>query len=187
MPTIIDKLHGENTAILEFLLAAKELSMYSDLADKLKKVLIMSAASYFENEVKDAIHAFVESAGNDNPALSALVKNKALERQFHTYFRWDERKANAFFAIFGEAFSKHCREQVQADKQLGSAVSAFLELGELRNQLAHQNFGAFSISKTSVEIYELYQSALHFIEFVRKKLVEEKGVPRASEQPNSQP
>jgi hypothetical protein len=174
--TIIDKLHGENVAILEFLLAAKEVSMYSDLDDKLKKVLVMSAASYFEAEVKDVIHAFVASAGSNNPALSALVKNKALERQFHTYFKWDERKANTFFAIFGETFSKHCKEQIQADKMLADAVSAFLELGDLRNQLAHQNFGAFSIQKNSPEIFALYKSGLLFVEFIRKKLVEEKGV-----------
>jgi hypothetical protein len=111
MPTIIDNLHRENAAILEFLLEAKEVS-----------------------------------------------------------------KANVFFGIFGEAFSKHCKVQVDADNQLNNAVSAFLELGDLRNKLAHQNFGAFSISKTSVEIYGLYQSALYFVEFIRKTLVEEKGV-----------
>lgn len=47
----------ENAAILQLLMTAKEVSMYSDLDEKLKKVLVMSAASYFENEAKDAIHA----------------------------------------------------------------------------------------------------------------------------------
>ena len=78
MPTIIDKLHDQNAAILQLLMTAKEVSMYSDLDDKLKKVPVMSAASYFENEAKDAIHAFVAGVGNHNLALSALVKNKAI-------------------------------------------------------------------------------------------------------------
>jgi hypothetical protein len=91
--------------------------MYSDL-DELKKVPVMSAG-YFENQAKDAIHAFVAGVGNHNLGLSALVKNKAIERQFDTYFKWDEWKASAFSAIFGDSFSRHCKEQVQADKQSG--------------------------------------------------------------------
>src|SRR5437899_6699813 len=117
--------------------------MYSDLDDKLKKVLVMSAASFFETELRSIIETFVSKEANANAAVVALVKNKALERQFHTFFSWKERNANVFFSIFGEVFSSQCKAEVKADKTLSDAVSAFLELGETRNQLAHLNFGAF--------------------------------------------
>ena len=175
--TIIDKLYRENASILAYLLNAKEISMYSDLDDKLKKVLVMSAASFFETELKSIIETFVSETANDNPALVALVKNKAIERQFHTYFKWDVRNANAFFGIFGEVFCTHCKATVKGDQSLNSAVAAFMELGETRNQLAHLNFCAFPVEKTSKELYALYRTALQFVEFVRKKLLDEKGTP----------
>jgi hypothetical protein len=178
--TIIDQLYANNALILAYLLDAKEISMYSDLDDKLKKVLVMSAASFFESELRSIIEMFVSQAANDNPALLALVKNKAIERQFHTYFEWKQRNANAFFSVFGEVFSKHCKAEVKGDPTLDAAVAAFMELGETRNHLAHLNFGAFPIAKTSDELYASYRKALRFIEFVRRKLLEEKGTPPAA-------
>jgi RiboL-PSP-HEPN len=160
-----------------YLLNAKEISMYSDLDDKLKKVLVMSAASFFETELRRILEVFVSQAANDNPAVVALVKNKAIERQFHTYFDWKLRNANTFFSIFGEEFSKHCKGQVRTNQTLDASITAFMELGETGNQLAHLNFGAFPVAKTSVELYALYRTALPFIHFVRKKLLEEKGTP----------
>jgi RiboL-PSP-HEPN len=175
--TIIDKLYKDNESILSYLIAAKEVSMYSDLDDKLKKVLVMSAASFFEKELKSIIEAFVSQTGNDNPALLSLVKNKAIERQFHTYFNWNGASANTFFSIFGEVFSTHCRAEVKRDETLANAVAAFMELGATRNQLAHMNFGAFPVQKTSSELYSLYKTAVRFIDFVRKKLLDENGIP----------
>ena len=178
--TIIDKLYSDNAAILKYLLDAKEISMYSDLDDKLKKVLVMSAASFFETELKTIIEGFVSQAAKENAAVLALVRNKALERQFHTFFQWNQRNANVFFSIFGEVFSSNCKADVKADKSLNDAVGAFLELGETRNQLAHLNFGAFPVEKTSAEIYDLYRTAQMFVEYIRKKLIDENGKPPAT-------
>jgi len=175
--TIIDKLYEDNTSVLSHLLGANEISMYSDLDGKLKKVLVMSAASYFETEIRSIIETFVSRASNANAAVIGLVRNKAIERQFHTYFNWKDRNANLFFSVFGDTFSRHCREQVKTDMEVAEAIAAFLELGETRNKLAHLNFGAFPVEKTSAEIYGLYQRALPFLTYVRKKLVEECGIP----------
>jgi len=175
--TIIDSLYEDNTSVLTHLMEANEISMYSDLDSKLKKVLVMSAASYFEAEIRSIIEAFVSRASNANAAVIGLVKNKAIERQFHTYFNWKDRIANVFFSLFGEAFSKHCREQLKSDREVTEAIAAFMELGETRNKLAHLNFGAFPVEKTSAEIYGLYRRALPFLVYVRKKLVDESGIP----------
>jgi uncharacterized protein with PIN domain len=175
--TIIDKLYADNASVLAHLLEANEISMYSDLDGKLKKVHVMSAASYFEAEIRSTVEAFVSRASNANAAVIGLVKNKAIERQFHTFFSWKERNANLFFSLFGEEFSKHCREQVKSDREVTEAIAAFMELGETRNKLAHLNFGAFPVEKTSAEIYGLYKRAVPFLVFVRKKLVDESGIP----------
>jgi len=132
----------------------------------------MAAASYFETEVRGAIEKLVQSASGGNPAVLALVKKKALERQYHTYFNWEAQNANAFFSHFGDNFGKKCKAEVKASEDLANSISAFLELGDMRNKLAHLNFAQFPIEKTSEEIYTLYQNALKFLEYVKTALDE---------------
>lgn len=61
-------------------------------------------------------------------------------------------------------------KEVKDDPQLQSSIRAFLELGNLRNQLVHENFAVFPLEKTSGEIYQLYQVALFFVEIFPNKL-----------------
>ena len=50
-----------------------------------------------------------------------------------------------------------------------STIKAFLELGDGRNRLAHQNFAAFAMEKTADEIFSLYQDAMPFIDCLRSE------------------
>jgi hypothetical protein len=170
MPTIIDALYEQNREAIALISKNEEISIASDIDNKLKKHLVMAAASYFEVEVRGAIEKLVESASGGNQAVLALVRQKALERQFHTYFEWGGQNANKFFASFGEEFGKKCKAEVKASEELAGAISAFLELGEMRNKLAHLNFAQFPIEKTSDEIYGLYKRAHEFLEFIRLEL-----------------
>jgi hypothetical protein len=45
-----------------------------------------------------------------------------------------------------------------------SSVRAFLELGNERNRLVHQNYATFPMEKTLDEIYALYQNAVMFVD-----------------------
>jgi hypothetical protein len=170
MLTVIDALYEQNHVAIVFLSNAGEISLASDLDNKLKKHLVMAAASYYETQLRELIEGFAAAASNSNPAIVALIKNKALERQYHTYFDWKERNANQFFKYFGEPFNTLCRAEVRKSDDLTKAVSAFLELGEMRNKLAHLNFALYPIDKTSDEIYTLYQTAHRFVDFVKESL-----------------
>jgi hypothetical protein len=46
---------------------------------------------------------------------------------------------------------------VKASPDLEKATKAFLELGDGRNRLAHENVTAFAMEKTADEIFHLYQ------------------------------
>lgn len=185
MPTIIDALYEQNRDAIAMISRADEISIASDVDNKLKKHLIMAAASYFESEIREAIEGLVTSASQGNPAVLALVRKKALERQYHTYFNWEGQNANSFFSNFGEEFGKKCRAEVKADEGLSDAISAFLELGDTRNKLAHLNFAQFPVDKTSDEIYALYQRALKFLDYVKRALGDASKFPVTgqSEQP----
>jgi RiboL-PSP-HEPN len=92
------------------------------------------------------------------------VKNKALARQYHTFFNWDARNANSFFGLFGGDFKDFMTAKVEDDSTLEAGIKAFLQLGDSRNELVHENFATFALDKTAEEIYELYKKALRFVE-----------------------
>jgi len=168
---IVGTRYKEFREMIDYLETNKEISLKIVADDNLKKVLLLSAASYFEDEIKDIILSFVEKNSGNNPMIRSFVKNKALERQYHTYFDWKSAKnANKFFSLFGEEFKNQASGDVKDNSELGESIQAFLEIGNLRNELVHGNFAVFPIEKTVEEIYGLYRSAHQFMEYLSSKL-----------------
>ena len=167
---IIRQRYKEFKDMIDYLETNKEISLKVVADDNLKKVLLLSAASYFEDEIKDIILSFVEKNSNDNSMIKSFVKNKAVERQYHKYFDWRARNANRFFSLFGEEFKDHAEGDVKGNPELEKSIRDFLEIGNLRNELVHGNFAVFPIEKTVEEIYELYRSAHQFIDYLSSKL-----------------
>ena len=56
--------------------------------------------------------------------------------------------------------------------ELDEGIRAFLKLGDMRNQLGHQNFSIFPLENTTDEIFALYKKALVFIDVFPQKLRE---------------
>ncbi len=50
--------------------------------------------------------------------IPSLVKNKAVSRQYHTWFDWNANNANAFFNMFGDGFRSHMVEIVKVDANI---------------------------------------------------------------------
>jgi len=170
MASDVDRIHKEFTDLIEFLASNGEISLRSSADDAFRKVLTISAASYFEHVLTGIVMEFVEETVSAETMITALVRNRVVSRQYHTWFTWDAKNANGFFGMFGDGFKAHMTALVKATPDLDRAIKAFLELGEGRNMLAHQNFAAFAMQKTSDEIFKLYQDAMPFIESVRTEL-----------------
>src|SRR5699024_3252466 len=169
MKTIIDITFEENNNVLQYLNEKNEVSYYADLDDKLKKMLVLSIASYSEKQITDMIYSFVNKKTDENVIITSFVQKKAISRQYHTFFDWKKNNCNSFLGLFGEVFKKEVQEEIK-DRNMNENVKAFLELGELRNNLVHQNAATFIIEKTSLEIYEQYKSASNFIDLLKEKL-----------------
>jgi hypothetical protein len=167
---IVRQRYKEFKDMVDYLETNKEISLKIVADDNLKKVLLLSAASYFEDEIKDIILSFVEKNSDDNLMIKSFVKNKAVERQYHTYFDWNAKNANKFFSLFGEEFKNRAEEDVKDNSDLKKPILAFLEIGNLRNELVHGNFAVFPIEKTVEEIYDLYRLAHKFIDYLSSKL-----------------
>ncbi len=177
--TIIDRLYSDNQELIEYLLRQGEISFQSNVYNNFRKTLLLSVASYFEDTLTKSIINFVEEQVGATSPLSYFIQSKAIKRQYHTYFDWNAKNANQFFGLFGPEFRKFMSDQGKADAQLEAAIAAFLELGQTRNELVHQNFAAFTMEKTAEEIYQLYQQALFFVEAFPEKLREYVAQPPA--------
>ena len=161
-PTVVDRLYHEFQDIVSSL-DQTEVSLKVAAEEILQKSLLVAAASHFEQEVKKHIRTLVRKHGGANELIMEFVNNKAIERQFHTYFSWNSRNANSFFGLFGGGFRKHMSDRVNADQSYGEAIRAFLELERERNRLVHEDFGNFPLEKTSEEIFDLYKKASLFV------------------------
>lgn len=157
----VDRQYRESKELIDFLTQKGEVSFVSAAQDQARKALLMAAASTFEHEITTTIVKLANTA--KSTYLAAFVRNKAVSRQYHTYFDWSRKNANQFFSFFGEEFKKVATEQTEKDPSFAASVSAFMSIGKTRNELVHQDFATFSLNLTLDEIYSGYQSAREFV------------------------
>jgi hypothetical protein len=167
--TIIDRAYEDNASLLLYLSERNELSLLRTVDDSFRKTLVLSAASLFEHQISDAIHSYCARRSGSDACVLALVRIKALNRQYFSYFDWENKKAGTFFRLLGEEIGEKLKAESKADP-LKSSIEAFLELGFLRNCLVHQNFAGYPFEKTNEEVYALYQQASAFVDRVLHEL-----------------
>jgi HEPN superfamily RiboL-PSP-like protein len=160
MATVVDKLYGEFQSIAKIMERSDEVSFRSTLDDNFRKALLLCAASHFEYRITSDVLEFCKEMVGADTLIPSLVKNKAVSRQYHTWFSWDKSNANAFFSMSGDEFRAHMSSLVSRDEALDRSIVSFLELGRERNRLVHQDYGSFFLEKTADEIFALYVSAL---------------------------
>lgn len=178
--TPVDVLHAEYLSIVNYLNENSQPSLSTDVNKYFKKVIVLSAASYFEHRVQEILVEFVVKETNNNILALNFFKKKAIGMQYHTYFSWGEKgepdkpgkNANSFFALFGEDFKKQAEEKVKQSQNLSVAMKAFLEIGHLRNILVHSNFAAYNFdNKTTEDVINLYKNGMPFVTFVEELLM----------------
>ena len=160
--TPVDRLYDESSSIIAAL-GSNEPSLAAAAGDSFRKTLILASASYFEHLVSKCVVEFVHELSSGNELVVGIVKNKAVSRQYHTWFDWSKTNANAFFGLFGVTFKQRMEERVKNSDELRNSVRAFLEVGNIRNTMVHQDFASFALDKTLDEIYALYDQSLLFV------------------------
>ena len=154
--------------------------MSSDVNKHFKKVILLSAASYFEHRVQEILINFIAHKTNGDIPVLNFFKKKAIGMQYHTYFSWGEKNrpdkpgksANSFFALFGEDFKKDAVRKIKESPELTNSMQAFLEIGHLRNILVHSNFAAYEFNnKTTDGVVELYKDGIDFVAFIEELLL----------------
>lgn len=168
---MIDALFKRHKEIAAYLRERGEVSFATEVESYLSKTLLLSSASYFETRVSDAIVAFAARVSQSDAALVSLVRRQVIERKYHTYFQWGQNGSGAisFFSMFGQTMKETAKLDLKRE-ELTRSAKAFLELGQLRNQLVHENFANYRLEKTPDEVLELYQSSLSFVQYIENRL-----------------
>jgi hypothetical protein len=170
--SVVESLYSDFDNLLSHLESTGEISFRSLADNNFKKNLILSSASFFETELCNTLTNYFEAKAPNCPEIKEFLVNKAVVRQYHTFFNWDGNNANTFFSLFGNGFKKFMNERLSSDNKLKQSISDFIELGRERNRLVHQNFGSYSVEKTAKEIFSLYISAKVFISNIESLLNE---------------
>lgn len=166
----IERQYQDSQEIYSFLLNSKEISYATYVNEVYKKVLVLSAASYFEKQIVTLILSYANAVTNIDKRIVTLIEKKALERQYHTLFSWDANNTNSFWSLFGTDTKQKVREIITSNEVLKEAEKNFLEIGRSRNLLVHNNFAIFNLNITLEEIYSQYKSACKFLDFVESIL-----------------
>ncbi len=171
--TIIDQQYENGNSLVDYLKNQQQITFFNEAENSFRKTILLSSASFFEKEICDTVIEFAKSHTNNNELVISIIKQKAISRQYHTYFNWESANANAFFGLFGDEFKTRMTQKVKEDEKLDKAIKSFLEIGRERNRMVHQNFAEIVIDKTAEEIYKLYKSSLYFIETVKNELIKQ--------------
>lgn len=162
--------YQDSKELYNYLIGKGEVSFATYINDVYKKVLVLSATSYFETKIADLISGYAKKVSESDERIVNLIKSKVIERQFYTLFDWNANNTNFFWKLFGEETKVSVRKKIDCDEKLGEAERCFIELVKQRNLLVHENFVEFDVNNTVEEIYEKYCQACNFISLIKTVL-----------------
>lgn len=167
MDNIVDDFYS-NYEELSAEIETKKASLRIWVNESFRRVLVLTMANYLENEVRALIQELIKKKSVSELVYSFL--SNSMERQYHTYFDWESRNANRFFSLFGERFKNEAVKDVDSDDKLKEGIVAFLEIGNTRNILMHEDLHIVDIgNKTAKEFHESFKTATVFIDYLAKK------------------
>lgn len=166
----IERQYYDSQELFGYLMGKGEISFATYIDSVYKKVLVLSAASYFESYISSLILQFANDVSNKDKRIVKLIESKVIERQYHTLFDWKSKNTNAFWKLFGEETKEKVRNTIHNDEVLKAAEQSFLSMGQLRNMLVHENFAEYDVNLTVGEIYAKYKSACTFVSFIKTVL-----------------
>ena len=164
----IDRQYADSQELCKYLMSEQEVSFANYVSDVYTKVLLLSAASYFESRISKILIEYAKKVSGSDKRIANLVEAKVVERQYHTLFNWKDRNTNSFWKLFGEDTKLSVREKIDKEDggELREAELSFLFIGNQRNMLVHENFAEFNFNHTAEEIYGEYEKACKFISFI---------------------
>lgn len=165
-PALISGVYESCTVELQALSERKDLSSYLDVTQLLAKSVLLSCASFYEDEVVRIVRGVLDSGGL-SISVRSWLNSVAIDGQFYKWFDFRGAKnTNNFHAKFGPDFRDKMRTVLDAKDRRKTAERDFLELCKKRNECVHRNYAAYSLDLTIHDIYRKHQSAMSYIRIV---------------------
>jgi hypothetical protein len=169
MLPLLQNFIDEYRNLKDLLLQNDELSLQTSVESHFTKTFLLSCASYHESRIKEILQSFFRQNGQQDERIYYFANNKGIERQYHTYFQWDQKNINNFLGLFGNKFKEMVCKEIDNDEHIKKCMIAFLTIGNERNKMVHENFIAYKLDKTFDEIVSLNELATEFIDYIGKK------------------
>ncbi|WP_432245741.1 HEPN domain-containing protein [Arthrobacter sp. G.S.26] len=143
----------------------------SSLNRSYHKHLLVAAASSLEDKVKALVPEIFSRHGTDR--LGEFVAKQVMARGYHTLFEWKSGTAQGFFTSFGDVCGRAFRAALKDNDQLKTQHAAFMQLGQLRNQVVHNDYASALVELTPKEIIGRYHLALEFVDQIERFVLAE--------------
>ena len=165
----IEDLMQDHRGLVDHLRSGGYLHLSAQVEETFSKTLLIAVASYFEVHMTQVIVELYREMTQGAEALVEFVKKQAIGRRFAQLFDWGRdaqpnRNANSFYRLFGDSFVRYMQNKIQENQELNESVQAFIEIGNLRNQMVHENYADFQLNKTVADVYSLYEKAIKFVD-----------------------
>lgn len=154
--------------VLERLMNTELVSFISSYREIYRKIFVIACANSFERHFCRKLPELVSL----NPFLRNFIKNQALERKYHTLFRWDSNNANGFYGLFGDDFSKQMQGLLKENSQAKQGEKSFLLIGHYRNLTTHKGFDSSEFQEDIASIKNKFDEAIVFYEILLNKIKE---------------
>jgi hypothetical protein len=165
---LIENYYAEQSSIIDLLYSRGEVSLAQTAQNLFAKSLLLIAASHFEDRLKDVVISGFAVRSRNDPYINAFFKICGISFQYHAWFDWDRGNANKFYSFFGKEFGEAIKSAIKEDDALSDCVASFVRIGDLRNQIVHNNILVFKLNDTPAQVLERIKKASSFISLVEK-------------------
>lgn len=146
----------------------EDTSVSISLSELLSRIIIISAGSDFESQIREGINKINKT---DNVKVGSLIENFS-SRSFWNMFNINEdtQNINNFLGFFGKEFKLEVSDQIANDDKLKESMGSFLLLLKERGKLAHEGFLSYKLGLSYGDSYRYYKSGIKLVEFLNKEL-----------------
>lgn len=159
-----------------------------NLSVHLTKILILTCASYYEQQLQNAYIAYAQRESDRYADRPHGFDNDKRDRSVYQKFSFgriedsedlsqlpDIKRMLKPLKFFGEKFRDKVFDEVSGDIDKERQLKAFQEIFVIRNLIAHQTFIEFTSNrirgKSFLDIKRMHEDAVEFVEYLKGKFV----------------
>lgn len=157
-----------------------------NLSVHLTKILILTCASYYEQQLQNAYIAYAQRESDRYADKPHGFDNDKRDKSVYQKFKFGRIEDSEDLSqlpeirgmleplkFFGEKFRDKIYDEINGDADKEQQLKAFQEIFAIRNLIAHQTFVEFTSNKirgkSFLDIKHMHEDAIKFVEYLKDK------------------